>query len=995
VCIEGIFKQGLECIASTRLSPAIMSSAVACLPRKKRKHSQGSTNSEELMQQRKTSTDSTEAEALMGSLASDDTAAMALRAFTDGGSIVGLNSPERKPLPPKKRKASFDSTFGDETKRKASFCFDDNRRRTMSLDSQAFENESAFGLIPLGSVTGSGGSVDDHLKINPSNDNISITSETHSRLPLMTSQALEHLDALGDDGASLELNKEEGKAKSDGEESSAATMASSNQRILLEALMGVTGGGGASHSFRRDRFESWGGMSDISMSGMGSENAAALAHSALYHTGLLEDLTAAADSAASSVSENEMIPSKISLTLMNRKFAIGGLSENFSGPKVNADAEVSSDIHAFVAAAMANVGDQLAGLAGAVEAAAEGSICGSITSEMLKADTESDGSSTTSTLPDIRLDEGGRPRSWSTSSRPISVDYDAVQAAVDAAESATAALDLAAIANMHSDASGRFRTDSMKKSARKLPLQKNRHSGDPWNSYPPLHPLPTNKFDMEAIRARARAAAGYIPPDGQPSVPPIKKRAKRPELTSTPQQTFSSLETPFKGTSHDACTPKPEPMLTPSSMYTPSTPASALSTTSKASSQKWDEMYECLVEFVEVRREIENKGASEKVKREWEWDGNVPTTYKSKDGKALGRWINNQRSAKHKGSLKPDREVKLVDAGLKWSVLSTNSWQDMMDELRVYVTERTKDGHEWDGNVPTNYRIKGPATPTPIPENENDDDKNLGRWINRQRSLYQAGKLRKDREEELENIGLKWSVLSTTSWQSMFDSLLEYVYERKAEDPNNEWDGNVPANHKTDDKPSKALGRWINRQRSAYMKHKLKKEFVDKLDAVGLKWAVHERRPYPYSTSSESVGPVGGQKPVESPSPATTPKPNLVLSSSLAVAREPVSASEIQTAMKVPITKPQSQVATPIMLIDSPVAATTTKPEAHTNPKLLTPMPPHPTAALNETGTLAAATVVKTTATSLSICQPEATSIKAASSGGGNRLIDDCDVAPE
>jgi hypothetical protein len=168
----------------------------------------------------------------------------------------------------------------------------------------------------------------------------------------------------------------------------------------------------------------------------------------------------------------------------------------------------------------------------------------------------------------------------------------------------------------------------MKKSARKLPLQKNRHSGDPWNSYPPLHPLPTNKFDMEAIRARARAAAGYIPPDGQPSVPPIKKRAKRPEFTSTPQQTFSSLETPFKGTSHDACTPKPEPMLTPSSMYTPSTPASALSTTSKASSQKWDEMYECLVEFVEVRREIENKGASEKVKREWEWDGNVPTTYK-------------------------------------------------------------------------------------------------------------------------------------------------------------------------------------------------------------------------------------------------------------------------------------------------------------------------------------------------------------------------------
>lgn len=28
-----------------------------------------------------------------------------------------------------------------------------------------------------------------------------------------------------------------------------------------------------------------------------------------------------------------------------------------------------------------------------------------------------------------------------------------------------------------------------------------------------------------------------------------------------------------------------------------------------------------------------------------------------------------------------------------------------------------------------------------------DEDKNLGRWVNRQRSLYQAGKLREDRQK--------------------------------------------------------------------------------------------------------------------------------------------------------------------------------------------------------------------------------------------------------
>jgi hypothetical protein len=45
--------------------------------------------------------------------------------------------------------------------------------------------------------------------------------------------------------------------------------------------------------------------------------------------------------------------------------------------------------------------------------------------------------------------------------------------------------------------------------------------------------------------------------------------------------------------------------------------------------------------------------------------------------------------------------------------------------------------------VPTNYRIK-----TKLASGSKDDeDKNLGPWVNRQRSLYSAGKLRKDRQK--------------------------------------------------------------------------------------------------------------------------------------------------------------------------------------------------------------------------------------------------------
>ncbi len=58
-----------------------------------------------------------------------------------------------------------------------------------------------------------------------------------------------------------------------------------------------------------------------------------------------------------------------------------------------------------------------------------------------------------------------------------------------------------------------------------------------------------------------------------------------------------------------------------------------------------------------------------------------------------------------------------------------------------------------------------------------------------------------------------------------------------------EWDGNVPANYRTSDNPPRALGRWINRQRSAYGKDKIKTEYVEKLNKIGLKWSVHERRP--------------------------------------------------------------------------------------------------------------------------------------------------------
>jgi hypothetical protein len=73
----------------------------------------------------------------------------------------------------------------------------------------------------------------------------------------------------------------------------------------------------------------------------------------------------------------------------------------------------------------------------------------------------------------------------------------------------------------------------------------------------------------------------------------------------------------------------------------------------------------------------------------------------------------------------------------------------------------------------------------------------------------------------------------------MYESLVEYVGQ--CNESGTPWDGNVASQYRTNDNPPRSLGRWVNRQRSAYAKNKLKAEYCDKLTKLGLKWSVHDR----------------------------------------------------------------------------------------------------------------------------------------------------------
>jgi hypothetical protein len=472
-------------------------------------------------------------------------------------------------------------------------------------------------------------------------------------------------------------------------------------------------------------------MSDLSAAGLhdqhsdtvgsgGTATAAALA--ATIYTSLANDVSAAAgvgdenESISSFLVNEEAIPDRISVN-RDRLNSVASFATDpsalfhITAPSSNSvtDFGFSSDVHKYVKEAMASVEDELADLATSVEAV--------ITTGIRERDhDESEVSSTASPMIGAASDIGsnksgsitGRLRSSSISSFPhIAVDYDAVAAAVNAAE----AVDLNALGA--NSKSGESSISGLNRKKRALPLNKGRTAQSFQKQY--SHPPPGSETfsqreerDMEEIRARARAAAGYVPPPGG-SLPPPKKRAKMLEASHSsqlatpsgaklPVTTSSDFKTPLISNTGSSRVNGPVPFPA----FSASTPASA---GRGQPSQKWEAMYECLLEFVEEQKRAETKGMSEVQKQKWEWDGNVPTTYKTKDGKALGRWVNNQRSAKSKGSLKDDRETRLVNAGLKWSVLASSSWNEMLEELRSYIADQEKQGRKWNGNGKADLRL--------------------------------------------------------------------------------------------------------------------------------------------------------------------------------------------------------------------------------------------------------------------------------------------------
>ena len=193
----------------------------------------------------------------------------------------------------------------------------------------------------------------------------------------------------------------------------------------------------------------------------------------------------------------------------------------------------------------------------------------------------------------------------------------------------------------------------------------------------------------------------------------------------------------------------------------------------------------------------------------------IPTNYKSTDGKHLGNWILRQRQLYKSNSLTDEQIKKLDSIGMDWMDRVDRVWENGFIEAKNYSEEY--------GNlsVPKNYR--------------SNTDFPLGIWIQRQRSLYKNNKISEDRFKRLTDVGMNWN---PDNWESRFNLVKQYYEEH----------GNINISQK-EVIQGIWLGKWIVSQKKAMQEGKLTSEQIKMLktlpmEEVGRKdnrwWSMYE-----------------------------------------------------------------------------------------------------------------------------------------------------------
>ena len=217
----------------------------------------------------------------------------------------------------------------------------------------------------------------------------------------------------------------------------------------------------------------------------------------------------------------------------------------------------------------------------------------------------------------------------------------------------------------------------------------------------------------------------------------------------------------------------------------------------------------------------------------------------------LGAWLRKQREQKKKGSLRSDRDARLlalVDANMlrmpSSHATDDDQWSTMMEALEAYGS---KHGH---GNVPQSLEYRC----------EDGTIIRLGAWLRKQRELKKKNSLRPDRLSMLrglveENL-LLWDApchcpSDDEKWDIMLEALVRYSQEKGH--------CNLSSCHEYAiyDGTTVKLGAWLSQQRHHKKKGKLRPDREAKLQVLveqgKLQWGMRYDNTAPAVPSTSAI----------------------------------------------------------------------------------------------------------------------------------------------
>lgn len=274
-------------------------------------------------------------------------------------------------------------------------------------------------------------------------------------------------------------------------------------------------------------------------------------------------------------------------------------------------------------------------------------------------------------------------------------------------------------------------------------------------------------------------------------------------------------------------------------------------------------------------------------------NANVPKTYRTDDGVALGVWLYNTKR-KHRtsggASLNSNQKERLALLGvdLSYEFSFEKQWTEGLTHAERYYREhgdllvprgyKTKDGFAL-GNWITRLRSADQQGLTDVLSQEMRaqlnrigmvwetsvaspwdqyyaallqyhaehshirmtstaiyKDLGLGAWLNGKKRQYRNGTLPENEKQALDDLGMEWTTVKERQWEEAF-SLAEEFYREHGH-------LNVP-------RDSQRLNSWVNNQRAKYKKNALTTDQYGRLSEIGMAWELDDAWAVHYAKAEE------------------------------------------------------------------------------------------------------------------------------------------------